>query len=431
MKLKYSIALLSVLVASSSASTLKDVVSYTLKNNPDVISKSYNNDSFKSYIDEQSGGYLPTIDLNASYEALKTNQSPGDDFSQAGYDATLSLEQILYDGGATSSLVAEAKANYEANKNKNSDDVENIVLDAISSYLDILKSNERITLTKDNIENHNKYLDIAVQTEIINGAILDKVQTKAKINQAKNTLYTEMNRKIAAISSFKKNVGMRLDNTCKPVIDESLVSSDYNELLKSTLKSNYSILEQSGNIETQRAKVEQSDAVFMPTVSARLEANADDDITSENIKTDSYVAAVEMRYNLYNGNSDKSANEKERLALKEEQLKFNVVTKAVEDELKVAYETYQTSKKQLTELKELVVQNKEIIKIYKDQFDSGTRSFIDVLNVEADLFNAKINLVETEYNVYQSYYNILRLNSSLTKNVLNSTQIKCKDSRLN
>ncbi len=430
MKLKYSLVLVSLLVASSSASTLKDVVSYTLKNNSDVLSKSYNNQSFNAYIDEQEGGYYPTIDLNASYETRKTNQSPGNDYKQNGYDASLTLEQILFDGGLTSNLVAEAQSNYEANKFKNSNDVESIVLEAVNSYLNILKAEEKISLSEENIENHKKYLEIAVQTEIINGAVLDKVQTKAKINQAKSNLYNEMNNKVAAQSSFKRNVGMRLDNTCKPTIDEKAIPSDFNELLKSTLKSNYSILEQSKNIETQRAVVEQSDAAFKPTVSARLQANADDDLTNENIETNSYLAAIEMRYNLYRGKSDVSANEKERLVLKEEQQKFDVITKAVEDELRVAYETYQTSKKQIKELKELIVNNKQIISIYKDQFDAGTRSFIDVLNVEADLFNSKLNLVDTEFNLYQSYYNILRLNSSLGNTVLKSAQNKCADPRL-
>lgn len=431
MKLSYNLALLSVLVVSSNATTLKDVVKHTLNKNSDILSKSYNNESFKKYIDEQEGGYYPTVDLNASIEARNTNEDPGNDTNQSGYSASLTLSQMLFDGGRTSSLVDEAKASYESNQFKNSNDVENIVLDSVNAYLNILKFEERIQATNSNISNHNKYLEIAVQTEIINGAILDKVQTKAKINQAKVTLFEEMNNKESAYSSFKRNVGMRIDsNMCKPAIDETMIPESFDSLLKTALKSNYSLQEQSKNIELQRALVKQSDARFSPNVNLNLSANIDDDLTTEDITTNSYVAAVELNYNLYNGGSDKAGNEKERLALKEAQQKYDVVSKAIEDELKVAYETYKTAKKQANELKELIVNNQQIISIYKDQFDAGTRSFIDVLNVEADLYSSKINLINTEYSMYQSYYSILKTLSSLKTEVLKSSQNKCFDPRI-
>ena len=431
MKLSYNLVLLSCLVASANATTLKDVVKHTLEKNSDILSKSYNNESYKKYIDEQEGGYYPTVDLKASIESRNTEEDPGSNIKQNGYSASLNLQQVLYNGGLTSSLVDEAKASYESNQFKNSNDVENIVLDSVNAYLNILKFEERVQATNYNIANHNKYLEIAVQTEIINGAVLDKVQTKAKINQAKVTLFEEMKNKQSALSSFKKNVGMRIDaNMCKPAIDESLIPQSFDALIKTALKSNYSLMEQSKNIEIKRALVKQSDAKFKPTVNLNLNASLDDDLTNEDIYTNTYSAVVEMNYNLYNGGSDKSANEKERLALREAQEKYDVVSKAIEDELRNAYESYKASKKQAEQLKELIVNNQQIISIYKDQFDAGTRSFIDVLNVEADLYSSKINLINTEYAMYQSYYAILKTLSSLKTEVLKSSQIKCNDPRI-
>ena len=136
-------------------------------------------------------------------------------------------------------------------------------------------------------------------------------------------------------------------------------------------------------------------------------------ILAENeIKSNTYTAKVELKYNIFNGLVNSNRSEREVLFLKEAQAKLDVVTKSVLDEIAVAYETYNTSKKQIVELQQFIEENKQIISIYKDQFDAGTRNFIDVLNVEGDLYNSKANLINTEYNMYTAYYKILKMTLS-------------------
>ena len=101
------------------------------------------------------------------------------------------------------------------------------------------------------------------------------------------------------------------------------------------------------------------------------------------------------------------------------------MTKDIIDQLTSSFNTYQTSKSQIIELKQFIEENKQIIEIYKDQFDSGTRSFIDVLNVEADLYNSKISLINTQFNMYQSYYKILKLMSTLQNTISDSQRQVC------
>lgn len=432
MNLKFSIPTLALLFSFSNAATIKDVVNFTIDNNQDIVSKSYNNQAFNKYVDEQKGGYYPKLDLTATLEKkkvdedYKTGSGTDSNIDYKGGNAKLDLEQLLYDGNLTPNLVEEAKANYIANKYKNSNDVENIVYDAINSYLNILKFDERINTTKENLNIHNNYLSIAEQTEKINGEILDKVQTKAKIHSVKSNLFDEKNSKNVAISSFAKNVGMKLDNNyCKPSIDDSKIPTNIDELYKLALKNNYQILEQLNNIEAQRAVIEQSKSNFLPTLKLKLQALYDKDLLDKDLETTQYSGKVELRYNLFNGMIDSAKNEREVLFLKESQAKLDVVSRAVLDELTVAYDTYQTAKEQIVELKQFIEENKQIIQIYNDQFDAGTRNFIDVLNVEADLYNSKVSLINTEYKMYQSYYQILKSVSSLQTTIANSQDNSC------
>ena len=433
-KISYSLSALAFLMTSLNATTIKQVVVSTLETNQDIVSKSINNDAFRKYVDEQKGGYYPKLDLSA-YVGVKDEEKtfsntniPSDKTETSGGNLQLDLEQMLYDGNLTPSLVEEAKARFKSNKLKNSDDIENIIYDSVSAYLNVLKFDERIKISEENLIIHESYLSIANETEKINGEILDKVQTKAKIYSARSNLFEEKNNRISAKSSFIKNVGVNLDeNICRPVLDESKIPANLATLQKLALENNYKILEQIENIKEQRAIISKEKAGFLPTLKFKLQGVYDKDYIDEDLKTNAYSGKVELKYNIFNGLVNKNRTEREELFLKEVQSKLDVVGKNVLDELTVAYETYETSKKQIVELKQFIEENKQIISIYKDQFDAGTRNFIDVLNVEGDLHNSKISLINAEYNMYFSYYKILKSISSLETTILSSNNQTCKD----
>ena len=430
-RITYSLSALASLMSSLNATTIKDVVEHSLISNQDIVSKSINNDAFKKYIDEQEGGYYPKIDLTATAGVKDQNDTvpnnPRSDTNQSGGNVQVDLEQLLYDGNLTPSLVEEAKARYSANKLKNSDNVESILFDGINAYLNILKYDERIQASKANLVVHEDYLSIANQTEKINGEILDKVQTKAKIHSAKSNLFEETNNKSAAISSFVKNVGMPIDNNiCKPVINEGKIPATLETLQKSALENNYKILGQIESIKQQRAAVEKENAGFLPTLKFKLQGLYDNDLADEETKTNAYSAKVELKYNIFNGMVNQNRSQREVLFLKEAQAKLDVVTKSVLDEIAVSYETYHTAKKQIVELQQFIEENKQIISIYKDQFDAGTRNFIDVLNVEGDLYNSKLALIGTEYTMYNAYYKILKATSTLQTTVVSSENQACE-----
>lgn len=429
-KITYSLSALAFLMTSLQATSLKDVVEHTIQNNQDIVSKSLNNDAYRKYIDEQKGGYYPKIDLTTYLGVVDEKETrkglPSEDTNYKGGNAQVDLEQLLYDGNLTPSLVEEAKARYSSNKLKNSNDVENILFDSISSYLNILKFDERILISKDNLSIHEDYMGIATQTEKINGEILDKVQTKAKIHSAKSSLFAEQNSKNAAQSAFSKNVGMKIEGSiCRPVLDESKIPMNLDTLHKSVLENNYQILEQIENIKEQRAIISKEKAGFLPTLKIKLQGIYDKDLLDEDLKTNTYSGKLELRYNIFNGMVNDSRTEREELFLKEAQAKLDTVSKSVLDEVTVAYETYQTSKKQIEELKQFIEENKQIIDIYKDQFDAGTRNFIDVLNVEGDLYNSKISLINTEYAMYTAYYELLKATSTLQTTIANSAAQSC------
>ena len=103
---------------------------------------------------------------------------------------------------------------------------------------------------------------------------------------------------------------------------------------------------------------------FLPTLKFKLQGIYDEDlILREDLNTSTYSGKIELKYNIFNGLSDKKRTQREELFLKESQLKLDSTSKSVIDNLNVAYNTYHSSKSQIKELKQFIEENKLPIEI--------------------------------------------------------------------
>lgn len=435
-KIKYSIPAVLLLVTTYvSATTLKEVVQHTMTKNPEVISVLKNNEAFKYYIDEEKAGYYPTLDLTAYIGTKQTNTDPKNSSksttNQDGYNGQIDFEQLLYDGGLTPGLVEEAKRKQSSNELKNRNRIENIMYESISAYLSMVKADEKKLLTQQNISIYDEYMARAKELEDISGESLNRIQVSAKLHFSKNKLLEETKNKKRALSNFEKSVGMSPEGfICRPNANPSLIPDKKQKAIEYALKNNYEILEQIENIKEQRAVVRQSKSEFLPSLKFKAQAILDENILNNDTQTDVYSTKIELTYNIFNGKKDDAVKQREITFLQESQKSLDSITKDVIDRLTVAYDKYQISKEQINELKLYLSYNNEIISIYKDQFEGGTREFIDVLGAETDSYNASLSLVDVEHDFIDAYYEIFSILSNLNATVLTSENQVCQEMKI-
>jgi len=417
------------------ATSLQDAINGTLEKNPELKAISENNKAFKGYIDEAKGGYLPRIDLEVIGESKKTRTKdtnsnngivPTTTIDQNGYDATIKLEQLLYDGGLTPAKIDEAKFRDQINTLNNNAKVEKVMLEGIKSYLNLVKYDRRLKLSKINIATHEENLATAKANEAVSGNALDTYEVQAKLHMAKKNYIEEVDNYQIAKNSFKRLTGTEVKGeVCMPKADRATLPADLDQLVKMALEQNNDVLAQIAKINQQRAIINQENSKFLPTLKFNLTGTLDDDLIAENQKRNVYSAKIVLNYNLYNGGKDTASRTREATFLKESQAILDSQTDLIVDEISSAYATYNNSLEKLKELRGYVTTNEEILKIYKDQFEGGTRTFVDVLDVESDLYNSKIQLVDEEVKLVETYYNMLALTSKIQDTVLAQSPQTC------
>ncbi len=417
---------------SSPATTLKEAVERALANNPEVLSIQKNTEAYRYYIDEEKAGFYPTIDLDIFLENKKEIKNPEGgsqtQVNKSGYNSQIQLEQMLFDGGLTSARVDEASANFQKTKISNIFTIENIIHEAVQSYLDLVKFKELLILSENNLVIHESYLDVAKESEDVSGETLDRIQVESKLFLATSKFFQQKNDNDLSIHSFNKLVGFEpSDKICRPQIDTSLVPADVDEAKLDSIRNSYVILEEMENIKVQRAIISQEKSRFLPSLKFQLTEEYDNDLDTKDSKSHSTSAKLLLNYNLFNGFKDVSSSQRERIFLQESQKTLDDTVNVIEEDIKSSYSDYLNSTNKITYLKLYVEKNKEILSVYKEQFSGGTRTFIDILNSEAELFNAKTQLIEEEYSLLKSYYEILLILSRLSDTIVLSQNQICED----
>jgi len=426
-------SLLFLFILNASALTLRDSVEQTINTNPEIIAEHKNQDAFKKYVDEEEGDYFPTLNLESYYEESHQYNRPDDakinNEHKNGWNTQLKLEQILYDGGLTPSEIEEYQHKYKGNSFRSNLAIEDILLTTTNSYLNMVQYKELMTLSSNMIQKHEKNLITAKEKETISGEKLEIYQVSSKLHLTGERLIEQEDLGLQAQSNFKRYTGIStLEDICRPSINDNIIPNSLEKTLKLAVQRNYSILEQIENIKVQREKLKQTDAKFLPTLLFQLQAEWDSDLELvENGRQDEYRARLFLSWNLYQGGKSKDASQREVLFLQEAKKTLNSVTEEVVSKVTNAYNSYDRYKKRVDMLKEYVTDNRNILNIYIDEFDSGTRTFIDILNAEAELYNSKTSLVGREFELYTSYYSLLSNLSILSDTILSRENFICKE----
>lgn len=432
MKITKLIFLLLVCFAYSHSETLKTIVVETLQNNPKIKSIESNSKANKLYVDEAYGDYLPTLSYEAYIEDKKSVTTPlsGSRTSKSvnGSNQHLKLEQMIYNGGLRGAKVDEAKHNYQAKLISNISETENVVLETTLAYMNYVKNLELIKLTKNNIEIHDKYFEIARQTEDVSGDVVDRMLVENKILTAKEKLIDLQNEvdntKTLLQRFYPKNIS---SNACRPNVSRAVIPKSLGKVLEIGVRNNYKVLEEIENIKAQKAVLEQEGSKFLPTLKFYLLKEIDDGVDIENTKQNHESARITLSYNLFNGMKDRSVYLREKLFLEEAKRNLDDVSKDSEQKLKSEFTTYEAKQARVDTMKLHVDKLKEILSLFEEQFDGGTRSFIDVLNQEEELYRKKSELITEEFKYFESYYNLLFNLSKLSDTIYSLENNVCGD----
>ena len=394
---------------SASAQSLTEAVDKTIQSNPNVLAEGYYRRSVDKTIDQARAGYYPQVDLNLGIgreRAENNSTAPGHSHLTRG-EAGLSASQMLYDGFATKSAIEQSQSMAESAGYSVFDTAETTSLRAVQVYLDVLRRQDLLKLTEDNLESHERiFSQIEQRSESGVGNSADLEQTRGRLALSEANLTSNQGNLEDALSSYNRVVGNMPESPADPGLDccdkapatlEDAMTIAYNQhpALRSAMAQH----------EAALAQEQGAEAPFHPQVNFELSTRADNDLDGQKGHEKEVLAMLRLRYNLLNGGADKARLEETAFLSQQAREEANIAVRDIERDVRLAWNSLDNLSHQLPVLKQRMESAKQTREAYQQQFNLGQRTLLDLLDTENEVLTASSEYTNAYYDhLYACYW---------------------------
>jgi adhesin transport system outer membrane protein len=418
-----SVLLLSFSSASVFAQSLRQLIPELLNQHERIKAAEDRRDAAMHQVREALGGWYPKVDLNMDagpeWVRLESNRSTSEFKNQEELRAT----QLLTDFGLTQSGVERARAALERAVAELEATRQDVMLEGIAAYLNIVRARERLGYAKKSEGNLRRLTEME-ESLVKRGAGLstDVLQTRS---QLAGTIARRVSEEGAlALAKIRFKTVYKWTPSEDQVMAFSMPEKTSYEMPDSletavsvALQSNPQVLAAEHDIEISQQELENRKARYFPRLNLFGEGNRRmNHLGIPGDRLEGYVG-VEFVYNIYNGGSDAAAI---RAALSNVSESRNVLIDTkwlVEEDARSAWQTYLTARDTQVYLWEQADTLGRFLELAKKERKLGTRSLLDVLTGEVSYINAVSLAVSAEIDTVISAYNLLRAMGRLTMEV--------------
>ena len=415
------------------AQSLEEAVATALDTHPDIRQSFARFKAKEEDVNRAFAGYLPTIDLTAGY-GYEYTDTPG--YRRSAVDGEdgktelargefgISIKQMLFDGMFTSNEVKRTKFEASAEQWTLIANAEDLALQVSKAYLNFLKTEALIKLAEKNIASHQEIYDqIKERTDSGLGSIADLSQVTGRLARAQANMISARNNSLDARTQFIRLVNMQPKELILPVPDADMLPKEKNRGLELALENHPIIRSAQQDINAAQSFKSSINASYYPSLSLEVDANSDNDLAGESginrFGTDvgghrnDATVMLRMRYNLFSGGKDVANKRNAAYKVSEAQEINYSAHRQVTESYGLAWNAFEMLGLQKNYIKQHIITAKDTQVVYKQQFDIGQRSLLDLLDTENELFQARQDYLDAEFNELSARYRLLNATGQL------------------
>ncbi len=387
---------------------LRAAAQKAIQTNPEVTARFNAYRAAGDAVDVARGGFLPRVDLNASAGRDSdriTGRLPDESDSRNRSQIGLSLTQLLWDGLGTRKDVGRLGHERLQRYFELLDSTEQTVLEASRAHYDVMRFRRLVQLAEDNYVQHRyAYTQIQSRVKAGVGRGVDLEQAAARLALAESNLTTEQANLHDVTARYQRIVG-ELPPAQLPALTmlKTGMPASSGEAMTLALRDNTAI---SASIEGLRAAREAAsgrDSAYQPRVEARLSTAGGSNVDGVQDQKRNSSALIVLNWNLYNGGSDAARVRQSKNVLNQAADQRDRTCRDARQVAAIAYNDTRKLTEQLVYLERNTLAIEKARDAYRQQFDIGQRSLLDLLNAENEVYTARRAYANAEFDLALAY----------------------------
>ncbi len=391
---------------------LRDAVQAALSTNPEIRQAVSNKEATKEERKQAEGLWYPTISVEGSAGVRKLRNPTRRDLGIAGntlhpVEGFIIADQLIWNSGGRVAEIKRQAARTDAAAARIEERSEFVALNTSRAYIDYLLQQRLVAIAQDNVSFHER-LTGDLREGVARGSIsiADQQQAEERL-QAARTQVTEAQEDLdTAAIEFQKLTGVPIDAVTAPPDLSAAMPPSLQEAEILARDNNPRVQEAVADLASQREVIKTAQAELGPRFNAEASARYGDDIDGFQGRTSDLTARVVMRWKIFDGFAN-TANVREQKARADEvHARLFEMQRRAEEETRAAWSRLTNQSRLATELETQSRVADDVLLSYREQFNVGRRSLLDVLDaqntrtsVQAQLETARMSKVYAQYRV--------------------------------
>lgn len=406
-----SALLMSVSIAGTAwAEDLRHVVQEAVSTSPDVLESAANRRARDYEYRQSQGAFLPTVDLSAEIGPERLDRpnsftANNNDVWRTSKEFTVTVQQLLFDGLTSVNEVYRQSARVDGAALRVLERSEAVALDATEAYIDVIRHSAILAKARMNVAKHRRiYSDVQERFEGGETGAADLAQARERV-AATEVIVTEVQKSLLdTVAKFERVVGKK-PASLAPAKPASVPAGPVDRLVNAAVMSNPQVRAALADADAAKFEYQATKGSFLPEVSLQAQATVGDDVGGVEGRNNEYSGKVVFSWNVFNGGRDTARSLEYTERLTEAQIRVDRVRRELKEGIERSWASITTTTSRIKALAQQLSANQQVVRGYREEYDIGQRTLLDVLNAENALFNSEIELISAKavyaFSTYQ------------------------------
>ncbi|MCI5048990.1 MAG: TolC family outer membrane protein [Rickettsiales bacterium] len=413
-------AIITGIAVSAQAGTFEDALRSAYLSNPEIKAQRRSMEQVNERVNQAISAFRPDISATYSKGRQKSSFAGSADASNDTETREINLVQPLFLGGSNYFTYESTKDEVKAARARLNSFEQNILLDAVVAYMDVVQNQAVLDLSENNAEVLEKQLQASKDRFKVGDVTrTDVAQSEARLSRAKSDVIQAKGDVEIALATFEQVMGYKPENILLMPERFPDLPQNLDQAVEVAMDANPNLEAADRDKDAAENVVDARVGTILPQISligtmSRQEGAG----VFGNSDFDNDSVRVNVTIPLYRNGSDYSRVRAAKLNARKLGFDATSTARQVRQAVIEAWESLQTASATIDAVQENIRAAEIALDGVRQENQYGSRTVLDVLDAEQELFGARVNLVRAQRNRVVSFYNMLLVLGQLNPDIL-------------